>query len=408
MMSKMDDASLLVPSRWRDYMEQLAPLAENIAALSKRSHDEQWAGELHQFLYSQISVGYLFMTSDPQYPEFMPYYNHLFRQGFPNPDDTLSQAVIDDHGTYQISGFRGGARIVSLQLGGDVGSVARMLDDPKSPVGRSRGVFDLDSARLADDGAFETLLSPERPPGYEGDWWKLEPETTAVIIRQRHYDWINEIDGRFAIQRLDVPAVKPRSSPQDIDRALRGIAHYIETYGKVTFEGASTRHLRAGPSNVFTCKDYSDFGGLANQAFVEGMFALADDEALIIESAVPDRCGYWGFHLTDDFWQSIDWVNRQSSLNGHTARIDGDGKLRIVVSARDPGVPNWLDTAGRQAGFVYGRWTDASEYPTPHVVKVGIDDVPGHLPPDTPVVTAQEREAVIRARRRAVQMRHRW
>lgn len=408
MISNMDSVSVQNPSRWREYLDQLAPIAEKISALSNRPHDEQWVGELHQFLYSQISVGYLFMISDPQYPEFMSYYNHLFRQGFPNPDDTLSQAVIDDQGIYRISGFRGSARIVSLQLSGDVGSVARMIDNPTSPVGRSKGVFDLDSARLAADGSFEILLSPERPHGHEGDWWKLEPEATAVIVRQRHYDWLTEVDGRFAIERLDVAAAKPRPSARDIDSALSKIAHYIETYGKVTFEGLSTRHLRAGPPNIFTCNDYSDFGGFANQAFVEGRFELAGDEALIIESDVPERCAYWGFHLTDDFWQSIDWVNRQSSLNGHTARIDSDGKLRIVVSAQDPGVPNWLDTAGREAGFVYGRWTDASDYPTPHVIKLKIDDVSRHLPPDTPVVTAEERDAAIRARRRAVQLRHRW
>ncbi|WP_340317892.1 DUF1214 domain-containing protein [Rhizorhabdus argentea] len=395
-------------SAWRGYIDQLAPLAEKIAALSSRPHDEQWKADLYQFLYSQISVGYLFMISDPQYPEFIPYYNHIFGQGFPNPDDTLSQAVIEDRGIYQISGFRGSARIASLQLGGDVGSVARMIDDPKSLVGSSKGVFDLDSAILAEDGSFEILLSPERPRGYEGDWWKLEPEATAVIVRQRHYDWTNEVDGRFAIQRLDVPAAKPRRSARDIDKALGKISKYIEAYGEVSFDGPPTRHLRAAPPNSLTCKDYSNYGGLANQAFVEGMFELADDEALIIESDVPERCAYWGFHLTDDFWQSIDWVNRHSSLNGHSARIDSDGKLRIVASAHDPGVPNWLDTVGRSTGFVYGRWTDASDYPTPHVAKVKITDVSRQLPADTPVVTAEERDAAIRARRRAVQLRRRW
>lgn len=393
---------------WRGYIEQLAPLAEKIAALSARSHDAQWKADLYQFLYSQISVGYLFMVSDPQYPEFLSYYNHIYGQGFPNPDDTLNQAVIEDRGIYQITGFRGTARVASLQLGGDVGSVARMIDDPTSLVGSSKGVFDLDSATLGEDGSFEILLSPERPPGYEGDWWKLEPGVTAVIARQRHYDWVNEIDGRFAIQRLDVPAARPRRSARDIDEALGKISKYIEAYGTVSFDGPPTRHLRAAPPNSLTCKDYSNYGGLANQAFVEGMFELADDEALIILSDVPERCAYWGFHLTDDFWQSIDWVNRHSSLNGHTARIDSDGKLRIVVSAQDPGVPNWLDTVGRSNGFVYGRWTDASDYPTPHVTKVRIADILRHLPADTERVTAQERDAAIRTRRRAVQLRRRW
>ena len=39
-------------------------------------------------------------------------------------------------------------------------------------------------------------------------------------------------------------------------------------------------------------------------------------------------------------------ANRQSSLNGHQAVLDPDGVFRAVISARDPGVPNWLDTGG--------------------------------------------------------------
>ena len=33
-----------------------------------------------------------------------------------------------------------------------------------------------------------------------------------------------------------------------------------------------------------------------------------------------------------------------------------DGSVRFVIAHRDPGVPNWLDTAGHQRGTVGVRW----------------------------------------------------
>ncbi len=35
---------------------------------------------------------------------------------------------------------------------------------------------------------------------------------------------------------------------------------------------------------------------------------------------------------------------------------DDDGMVRFVVAYTDPGVPNWLDTTGRPAGFLTVRW----------------------------------------------------
>ena len=50
--------------------------------------------------------------------------------------------------------------------------------------------------------------------------------------------------------------------------------------------------------------------------------------------------------LGNYWWETIDYANHQSSLNGFQAVLDDDGVFRAVVSARDPGVANWLDTAG--------------------------------------------------------------
>lgn len=107
-------------------------------------------------------------------------------------------------------------------------------------------------------------------------------------------------------------------------------------------------------------------------------------------------------------WTGLDWINRQTSLNGHQARLDKDGKFRAVISATDPGVPNWLYTIGYQQGTFFGRWKECSSTPTPTITKVKLAEVRNYLPADTPIVTAQARDAAIRMRRKGAQLRRRW
>jgi hypothetical protein len=82
--------------------------------------------------------------------------------------------------------------------------------------------------------------------------------------------------------------------------------------------------------------------------------------------------------------------------------------VRYVVAAKDPGVPNWLDTAGYNSGAIQGRWTECSADPIPTVQKVALSDVRKSLPPWTPVVTANRREELVRERRSQVQQRPLW
>ena len=86
-------------------------------------------------------------------------------------------------------------------------------------------------------------------------------------------------------------------------------------------------------------------GGLPDQAYYDGIHEIDDDEALIIETRVPERCRYWQALVADDRFCTVDWVNRQSSLNDAQAHVDRDGQFRAVISRLDPGVPNWLDKA---------------------------------------------------------------
>src|ERR1700677_4143603 len=91
-----------------------------------------------------------------------------------------------------------------------------------------------------------------------------------------------------------------------------------------------------------------------------------------------------------------------------TAQSCTRGWFCSVVSARDPGLPNWLDTSGYPSGAIQGRWFDASSAPTPEVKRLKLVDVRSALPADTPRVTPAERDAALRERRINAQMRVIW
>jgi hypothetical protein len=88
--------------------------------------------------------------------------------------------------------------------------------------------------------------------------------------------------------------------------------------------------------------------------------------------------------------------------------LDADRFFRAVISARDPGVHNWLDTSGYRRGAIQGRWFGADSTPTPAIRKLKIGEVRAALPPGTRFVTPAERDASIRARRIGAQMRIIW
>ena len=71
--------------------------------------------------------------------------------------------------------------------------------------------------------------------------------------------------------------------------------------------------------------------------------------------------------------QTLDYRSRRTALNQAQIQPEADGTYRIVLSAQDPGVPNWLDTGGHRRGTIFWRFLLPDEQPeTPRcrVVKV--------------------------------------
>jgi hypothetical protein len=137
---------------------------------------------------------------------------------------------------------------------------------------------------------------------------------------------------------------------------------------------------------------------------VIGRWELGSDEALILEVEPPQGV-YWSFSLGNPWWETIHYGRHQSSLNAHQTVVDADGLVRVTVCGRDPGVANWLDTAGFSNGAMILRCVRTTTAPTPRARVVAFDEIAAALPADTTRISVDERASILERRRRAVHER---
>src|SRR5262249_33749557 len=145
------------------------------------------------------------------YPEFVPMWNMAFNVLGPVPDTIYTYTQINGKGTYRIRGFRNTVRYVELTV-----NEGNLIDGSMKPI----AAIDLDSLKLNPDTSFEVILSQEKPKDYTGNWIKITPETSSLLVRSQSYDWMNEKDGVMAIERTDVPTMRPRPSAEETARRM--------------------------------------------------------------------------------------------------------------------------------------------------------------------------------------------
>ena len=136
------------------------------------------------------------------------------------------------------------------------------------------------------------------------------------------------------------------------------------------------------PNTFLPPLDGTAMGGAAENRPVIGSWELGPDEALLVEVAPPEGL-YWSYSLGNPWWETIDYARHQSSLNGHQAEVDPDGTVRAVIAHQDPGVANWLDTAGHSAGPVILRCVRTETAPIPTTRVVSFSEVAASLPAET-------------------------
>jgi hypothetical protein len=388
---------------WEELIEGLRPLGDAMRARvpERLRGDPQIMAESMRLLLSGLArASSDALVGDRRHPMFVPELNIAQNIFQPNADTIYKSCLIERGGSYLLKGDRGTARMMIMaQMGPDT-----LRTGKHHPV-LDQGNFD--ALQIDNEGNFEVVISPERPGDYKGDWWPLNGSCEKFMIRIVSCDWGVEREPRFGIARLDVDKAKGRPSVVALHHAFEEMPG-IAAVCALAFPTHVQELRDQGFLNALKVFDVSQMSGLQGQSYYEGAYELADDEALITEVKIPESYKYWSIILTNELYETTDWYNNQSSLNDTQGIVDSDGIFRTVISTRDPGVHNWLDTAGYESGAVQGRWFGATATPNPNMRKVKLVDVMGQLPTGTKRVSPDERAVALRNRRIAAQKRVIW
>lgn len=296
-------------------------------------------------------------------PFFVPAIMPVRKLFFDNPDTSYDLAVLDGDQRYRIRGQLG----TSIYLAFSVYSGAMS----KGQSTRVANLADKDM-RIARDGTFEVTLSPDETPG---NWIRLDPDAHTIIVRQYFLDRTGETPARYDIERLGETVTDPPLDDVGFAHTARSAARFVIVATSLARRRADAR--RGDPNRFVEVAGHGAYG-TPDADYVACWYRLADDEALVVD-VQPPECRYWGVHLANRWGQSLDYRTRSGALNARTVTPNDDGSVRIVVSEKDPDVPNWLDTAGHCEGWVLLRWLLAKNRPVPHAELVETASLGGRV-----------------------------
>ncbi|WP_157215494.1 DUF1214 domain-containing protein [Flavisphingomonas formosensis] len=213
-------------------------------------------------------------------------------------------------------------------------------------------VLDGKSLVLDADGRFEIAVDSDSR-GDRPNHVRSSPEAVEFYIRDVVTDWARERPNELSIERLGGAPQKPeRSFDQKVDDAIAMLTRNIDNTMRWNAQATNK------PANAFDFTiDRDSDGALRNQIYVMGYFDLAEDEALVIDVNLGGA-DYFLAPITNIWGTTNDIVHRTSSLNLTQAVRNADGTVTFVVSERDPGVHNWLDTCDMPEGLLTLRWAE--------------------------------------------------
>jgi len=300
--------------------------------------------------------------SDADFPVLRCICHETIKLGADNPDNRYETASINSKHDYRISGYRGSVDYLGL------GSVINLYGSGGGM--ETTGYVEASELTIADDGYFEIVISQQEQPG---NWLPMGPETNSINVRQTFQDRDNEVAADLKIERIGAEGLRPEPlTAEKLDQSLRGAMMFVQG-ASYMFEDwaesfvATTNQLPAADQEY--CQS---IGGDPNIFYFHSAWALAEDEALVLEAAEIPECKTWNFQLDNWWMESLDYRYHNIHFNKHTAHYEPDGSVKIVVAEKNPGHPNWVETAGHRQGSMCWRWIGAQQHPpvTARVVKL--------------------------------------
>ncbi|MDG2026046.1 MAG: DUF1214 domain-containing protein [Acidimicrobiales bacterium] len=354
-----------------DLIETLTTIRDDYLGSERRFDDPLDVVEGYRYVGQILGVASeLLIEADPDHPRLASMASPARKLQGDNPDALYHHARISGDRSYRIFGSIGQAIYTSFTVhardenGAIAGAVLADVNDRD---------FDVDP-----DGRYEVVLSATEA---DGNWIELAPDAHCVIVRS-YFELETSVQNQPAIEVAidiecldDVGPPPPLSDEALANRMREGVALLRHnTLGqRIPGEGPTGPFAAEGPNDV--AKPFSfrasgmDVPGAVDLFYSTGRFDLAPDEALVMTGRLP-KGDFANVMLWNRHMQTLEYRNRSSSLNGAQMKLDEDRRFRIVISQQDPGVPNWLDTAGHRTGTIFWRFLLPEEDPEKPVCEV--------------------------------------
>jgi len=321
-------------------IEGLQAAEERLLAADPRLGDADLT-DGYRWLFSVLQVGLdTQVWADAGRPRMVDIVGPDKKWGGDNSDAYYQFTPIDPSRTYRVRGRRGDAVYLSFTVYG--GPSDGHYSD------RIVGTINDRQLEFADDGSFEFVLS-RRP--HEGSWVALEPDAVCGISRDYLIEPTRGRRAEWSIETEDPPD-HPDDGPAVLARRFGYVRNWFD-------EQTTMAPVRVGPPNdvgePYPVPTVTMGWAAGDAAYAMGGWELGDGVALVVEGRSP-QCAFWNLCLWNPFLHTYDYRYERVTINGGQVDYEPDGSWRIVVAGSDPGVPNWVSTAGRSSGLLWFRW----------------------------------------------------
>ena len=304
--------------------------------------------------------------ADPNAPVLHRVVDETTKLGNDNPDNYYQTACLNGNWDYRIRGRRN--TIAYLSFGTQTGNYGQGGGLPPT------GHIEAEQLEMDAGGNFELILSSTEQPG---NWLPMKPETGTLVVRQTFLDRNSEIPADLHIERINCTADERRPgplTPKQLDDGLGTVSALVAGAPLLFAKWARDFQQHGNELPLFDPEVSLKAGGDPNITYYHSYWAVAADEALLIE-VTPPQCEYWNFQLSNYWMESLDYRHYRIHTNKHLAEYADDGSIRLIVAHEDPGLPNWLETAGHSFGAMCFRWVRANEHPQPQTRLVKLDSL---------------------------------
>jgi hypothetical protein len=364
-MTGSDHASRVISGKaWEDFCDGLKEAGKQIlrpeAPSTELDRAEGW-----RYLTRLLRMGLesKLEYADTDFPGIYSLSHTTAKIGADNPDNIYHNATIDGSKEYRLKGTRGTVPYFSW------GTKANRYTTDGTMS--STGELDSHSLIVEPDGTFEIILSQKKQGK---NWLPLAPDSSMLLGRQTFLDRSKEIPATVTIEQINGPKEPKPLTASQLDKGLADTIDFVT--GTARAFAVLSQDFQRKPNDWITAdqEHWYLIGGDPKIFYLHMYWALKPDEALVIESQVPE-CAFWNIQLDNYWWESLDYRYLPVHVQKGNAKYNADGSVKIVIAAKDLGVGNFLDTAGHTSGTILLRWVDAKTHPIPKCRVVKLSDL---------------------------------